>query len=129
MEDYSMDEINNKKNIVILFVEKEETELGKKLISIKDIESLPLRFGYNLDLYSDEYIELTKSLFIFHYDERNSFQNECLKLKKFLQHYQRNVTCMYINNDFECDKLIKMATDLLIPIIRKESDLFKLIKD
>lgn len=34
---------------------------------------------------------------------------------------------MYINNDLECDKLIKM--DLLIPIVRKELDLFKLVKD
>lgn len=129
MEDYSIDEISDKKNIVILFVEKAETELGKKLINIKNIEILPLRFGYDLNLYSDEYIELTKNLFIFYYDERNSFQNEFLKLKKFLKHYQRNATCIYINNDLDCDKLIEMATNLLIPIVRKESDLFKLIGD
>lgn len=129
MEDYSMDEINDKKNIVILFVEKEETVLGKRLVNIKNIEILPLKFGYDLSLYSDEYIELTKGLFIFYHDENNPYQNECLKLKKFLQHYQRNATCMYISNDLSCDRLIKISKDLSIPVIRTESDLVKLIND
>ena len=131
MEDYDvfneMIDIQNKK-CIMMFEDDEEFITNNILNS--DFELIPLRLSYDLSNHSTEYIENTKELFIYYYNDKNSYKNELLRLKKHFVHYRRYPFIVYLpnhNEDFE--NLIKMFMDLNIECVFDKEQFLKKINN
>ena len=93
------------------------------------VEFMPIRLSYNLDTFSDEYIEKTKSLFIYYYDSNNYYNNEILRLKKHFKHYQRFHKIVYIPSEQQFDSLRKIVNEIGIKVVDNENDVIKFINN
>ena len=100
MEDYDvfneMQNIKDKRTIII--IEDDENFIIQNLLD-SSLEIIPIRFNYDLSCFSNSYIDKTKELFTYYYNENSSYQNELLRLKKHFIHYQRKPIIAYIPND------------------------------
>lgn len=130
MEDYDvyneMQNIKYKKSIIV--IEDDENFVVEKLFN-SNVEVIPIRFGYDLSCFSDDYIDKTKKLFTFYFDENNSFKNELMRLKKHFIHYQRNPRIAYIPCDNKYSKLEKMLTEIGIKCISNKEYFIKMISN
>ena len=119
MEDYDvfneMQNLQTKKTIVV--VEDDENFVIQNLLDLPSVEIIPIRFNYDLSGFSKDYVEKTKKLFVYYYNEDNTYQNELLRLKKHFVHYQRRPVFAYIPNEDKYANLIKMLTDIDIKCI------------
>lgn len=115
MEDYDVLEMHNIKNKVVMVVEDDEKIFNK--VS-PFCEVLPLRFSYNLNNFSEEYINNTKTLFSFYYNLDDTYNNELLKLKKHFKHFMRTPFILYISRNNPNFKLVlNICNDLKIECI------------
>ncbi len=125
MEDY--DVFNEMQNLydreIIAVIEDDEEFIIQKLFNLNSAELMPIRFNYDLSNFSKDYIEKTKTLFTYYYDENNGYQNEMLKLKKHFIHYQRKPKYAYIPNANKYTNLKKMLTDLGVKCISNKKQL------
>ena len=128
MEDYDvfneMKNINDKRTIII--IEDDEEFIINNLLN-SFFEIIPIRFNYDLSCFSNNYIDKTKELFIYYYNENNSYKNELLRLKKHFIHYQRKPFIAYIPNDSKYIKLKNMINDLGIKCISDKEQLINII--
>lgn len=116
MEDY--DVFNEMKDIKkTIIVVEDNIEFIEELFNNPNIEIMPIRFNYNLSSFSDAYIDKTKSLFIYYFNENNSYQNELLRIKKHFVHYQRKPNLAYIPNSKKYLKLKTMLEEIDIKVI------------
>ena len=74
MEDYDvfneMQNINDKNTIII--IEDDEKFIIQNLLD-SSFEIIPIRFNYDLSCFSNNYIDKTKKLFTYYYNENNSY--------------------------------------------------------
>ncbi len=130
MEDYDVfNEMQNlKSKKVILIIEDDEDFIFNYILD-SDYEMMPFRFSYNLNDFSKKYVEKTKKLFSYYYNENNLYNNELLKLKKHFVHYQRFPMIAYIPKKCKYfDILIRLCNDLKIEYITEKKDLIKKLK-
>lgn len=130
MEDYDI--TNEMKNIkvIIMGIDYSNESFWKDEVITNDlVEFMPIRLSYNLDTFSDEYIEKTKSLFIYYYDSNNYYNNEILRLKKHFKHYQRIPKIVYIPSEQQFDSLRKMVNEIGIKVVDNENDVIKFINN
>lgn len=124
MEDYDvfneMQNIKNKSTIII--IEDDENFIIKNLLD-SSFEIIPIRFNYDLSCFSNNYIDKTKKLFTYYYNEKNSYQNELLRLKKHFIHYQRKPIIAYIPNDNKYTKLKSILNEIGIKCISDKEQL------
>lgn len=129
MEDY--DVFNEMQNIndrqVIAIIEDDEEFVAQKLFSLNSVEVMPIRYNYDLSNFNDDYIEKTKALFTYYYNENNSYENEMLKLKKHFIHYQRKPKYAYIPNDSKYIKLKNMLNEIGIKCISDKEQLINIL--
>ena len=125
MEDY--DVFNEMQNLndrqVIAIIEDDEEFVAQKLFSLNSVEVMPIRYNYDLSNFADDYIEKTKALFTYYYNENNSYENEMLKLKKHFIHYQRKPKYAYIPNVDKYKNLKKMLINLGVKCIPDKKQL------
>ena len=125
MEDY--DVFNEMQNLndrqVIAIIEDDEEFVAQKLFSLNSVEVMPIRYNYDLSNFADDYIEKTKALFTYYYNENNSYENEMLKLKKHFIHYQRKPKYAYIPNVDKYKNLKKMLINLGVKCISDKKQL------
>lgn len=118
MEDYDifneMQNINYKK--IIMYIEDDEDFVMNNLLN-NNYELIPIRFSYDLSNFSDEYIKKTKNLFIYYFDENNTFKNEQVRIKKHFIHYQRYPFIAYIPLDSKYEKILNLLKSLNIECI------------
>lgn len=125
MEDYSIEEMRNIKEKVVMIVEEDE-KLINTLLPICEI--IPLRFSYSLEEYSSDYIEKTKSLFSFYYNLDDCFENEILKLKKHFKHFMRYPNMIYVNKiNKNYDLVLNICNELNIECINNKELFIKKI--
>ena len=128
MEDYDifneMKNVTNKKTIIV--IENDENFIIKNLLN-SNFEIMPVRFDYDLSCFSDDYIDKTKELFTFYYNEINNYKNELLRLKKHFMHYQRKPSIAYIPNHKKYLKLKKMLTEIGVECISSKQQLINVI--
>ena len=111
MEDYDIiNEMHNIKEKVVMFVDDDE-KIYKYLSNY--CECMPIRFSYDVSGFSEKYIDETKELFTFYYNDKNTFNNELLRLKKHFKHYKRYPFIIYINKGNTNYLNIKRMCDLL----------------
>lgn len=129
MEDYDIyNEMNCNNKFILMAVDKDNyLFFQNKVLTNKEIEFMPIRLSYNLDIFSDSYIVDTKELFIYYYNKDNSYDNELLRIKKHFKHYQRIPNVVFIPNGDEYIDLRKMFQELNLKIITKEEDIIKYI--
>lgn len=131
MEDYDVfNEIQNLHDRqVIAVIEEDEEFVIQNLFNLKSVELMPIRLNYDLSNFSNDYIEKTKTLFTYYYNENNVYENEMLRFKKHFIHYQRKPKYAYIPNIKKYENLKKMLTDLSIKCIsNREQLLFEINK-
>lgn len=128
MEDYDifneMKNVTNKKTIIV--IETDENFIIKNLLN-SNFEIMPVRFDYDLSCFSADYIDKTKELFTFYYNEKNNYKNELLRLKKHFVHYQRKPSIAYIPNHKKYLKLKKMLTEIGVECISSKQQLINVI--
>lgn len=128
MEDYDvfneMQNIKNRKSIIV--VEDDEKFVMKNLLD-SAFEIIPIRFNYDLSCFSNNYIDKTKELFTFYYNENNSYENELLRLKKHFIHYQRKPIIAYIPNDNKYIKLKNMLIEIGIKCISDKQQFINIL--
>ncbi len=130
MEDYDVfNEMNNIKTIIMGIDLDDEKFWQEEIISNSQIEFMPIRFSYNLKNFSNNYINKTKSLFIYYYDEKNTYNNELLKMKKHFIHYQRRPIFAYIPNEEKYFNLKKILQEIGINIVNSKKELLKNIQN
>ncbi len=124
MEDYDvfneMQNIKDKSTIII--IEDDENFIIQNLLD-SSFEIIPIRFNYDLTCFSNSYIDKTKKLFTYYYNEKNSYQNELLRLKKHFIHYQRKPIIAYIPNDNKYTKLKSILNEIGIKCISDKEQL------
>ena len=102
MEDYDvfneMQELNSKKSIII--IEDDEDFILNNLLK-SNYEIIPIRFSYDLSCFSKKYINKTKELYTYYYDEKNTYKNEFMRLKKHFTHYQRKPKIAYVPSKYK----------------------------
>ena len=130
MEDYDvfleMQNLNTK--IFVLMVEDDENYILNEIMPL-NIQIIPLRFSYDLSKFSNEYIEQTKTWFTYYFNEKNSYENEMLRLKKHFVHYQRFPKIAYVPKNIEQFNILKqMLVDMDIEVINSKSDFKEKIK-
>ena len=131
MDDYDVfNEMQNiKEKKVIMFVETDENFILKNFIN-SDFELLPIRFSYDLSNFSGHYIEQTKALFTYYYDQNNTYENEMLRLKKHFIHYQRFPFIAYIPlNKKYSDRLVSILKELKIECVHDKNLFLKKAKN
>lgn len=130
MEDYDvfneMQNIKNKKTIIV--IEDDEDFVIENLLNL-NVEIIPIRFSYDLSCFSDDYIDKTKCLFTFYYNEENNFENELLRLKKHFVHYQRKPSVAYIPLDSKYSELTEMMTKIGIKCISDKQQFINIINN
>lgn len=128
MEDYDIfneiQNIKNKKTIII--IEDDEKFVIENLLG-SIFEIMPIRFGYELSYFSDDYIDKTKKLFTFYYNENNSYRNELLRLKKHFIHYQRKPNVAYIPHNSKYSKLEEMLIEIGIECVSNKQQFLKMV--
>lgn len=128
MEDYDvfneMQKTKNKKTIII--IEDDENFIIQYLLN-SFFEIMPIRFNYDLSCFSNRYINKSKSLFTYYYNENNSYQNELLRLKKHLVHYQRNAIVAYIPDNNKYIRLRNILDEIGIKCISNKAQLIDMI--
>lgn len=128
MEDYDvfneMQNIKNKNTIII--IEDDEKFIIQNLLN-SSFEIIPIRFNYDLSCFSNNYIDKTKKLFTYYYNENNSYENELLRLKKHFIHYQRKPNIAYIPNDSKYIKLKNMLNEVGIKCISNKEQLINIL--
>ena len=128
MEDYDvyneMGVLRNRKSLLI--VEDDEQFVIEKLLSY-GYEIVPIRFSYDLSCFSDEYVNKTKELFTFYYNDNNTFENELLRLKKHFVHYQRKPFLAYIPIGDKYSKLRELLNEIGIKCINDKNLLLEVI--
>lgn len=128
MEDYDifneMQNIKNKRTIIV--IEDDESFIIQNLLD-SYFEIIPIRINYDLSSFSNDYIDKTKKLFAYYYNENNSYQNELLRLKKFFIHYQRKPIIAYIPNDYKYIKLKNMLNEIGIKCISNKEQLINML--
>lgn len=125
MEDYDI--FNEMKNIKKTIVVIEDDEKFIKNLLDLNIEIIPVRFDYDLSIFSDEYITKTKNLFTYYYDNKNSYHNEKLRLKKHFIHYQRKPFIAYIPNNEEYSQFKQILKELGIIVVSNKAFLNKFL--
>lgn len=130
MEDYDI--FNEMQNIegrmTIIVIEDDEDFVNLNLLN-SNIEIIPIRFSYDLSNFSDSYIDKTKKWFIFYYNEKNSYKNELLRLKKHFVHYQRKPIIAYIPCNSKYLELEKMFDEIGIRCVSDKEQLIEIIKN
>ncbi len=128
MEDYDVfNEMQNiKDKITIIIIEDDEKFIIQNLLD-SPIEIIPIRFNYDLSCFSNSYIDKTKKLFTYYYNENNSYENELLRLKKHFIHYQRNPIIAYIPNDNKYINLKNMLNEIGIKCISDKEQLISML--
>ena len=125
MEDYDvfneMQKLNDRQVIVV--VEDDEDFITQNLFNLNSVEVMPIRYNYDLSNFSNDYVEKTKTLFTYYYNENNSYENEMLKLKKHFIHYQRKPKYAYIPNSDKYTNLKKMLTVLGVKCVSNKKQL------
>ena len=128
MEDY--DAFNEMQNIkdknTIIIIEDDEKFIIQNLLD-SSFEIIPIRFNYDLSCFSNNYIDKTKKLFTYYYNENNSYENELLRLKKHFIHYQRKPNIAYIPNDSKYIKLRNMLNEIGIKCISDKEQLINML--
>ena len=125
MEDYSTEELQNIKDLVVAIIEDDET-LYDKLYNYAEI--IPIRFSYDLS-FTKDYISKTKHLFTYYYNLDNTYKNEILRLKKHFKHFMRYPKYLYINNNNPNFELInKVCTDTEIELITSKETFINKVK-
>ena len=129
MEDYDIiNEMSNIKPIIMGIDYDNEPFWKDKVITNDSVEFMPIRLSYNMDKFSEEYIEKTNKLFIYYYDISNYYNNEILRLKKHFKHYQRFPKVVYIPNDLKFTSLRNIINEIGIKILDNEKDVIEFIK-
>lgn len=118
MEDYdAFNEMQNVKDkCTIMIVEDDENFIIHNLLN-SSFEIIPIRLSYDLSCFSSDYIDKTKRLFTYYYNEDNSYQNELTRLKKHFIHYQRKPFISYIPNDNKYFRLKKILNEIGIECV------------
>lgn len=130
MEDYDItNEMKNTKNIIMGIDYNNETFWKDEVITNDLVEFMPVRLSYNLDNFSDKYIEKTKRLFIYYYDSNNYYNNEILRLKKHFKHYQRFPKIAYIPNEQKFESLRKIVSEIGIRIVDSENEIINFVNN
>lgn len=128
MEDY--DVFNEMQNIkdksTIIMIEDDEKFIIQNLLD-SSFEIMPIRLNYDLSCFSNNYIDKTKKLFTYYYNEKNSYENELLRLKKHFIHYQRKPNIAYIPNDSKYIKLRNMLNEIGIKCISDKEQLINIL--
>lgn len=128
MEDYDvfneMQNVKDKRSLII--IEDDENFIIQNLLD-SSLEIIPIRFDYDLSCFSNSYIDKTKNLFIYYYNEKNSYENELLRLKKHFIHYQRKPYIAYIPNDNKYTKLINMLNEIGTKCISDKEQLINML--
>lgn len=128
MEDYDvfneMQNIKDKRAIII--IEDDENFVIQNLLD-SSLEIIPIRFNYDLSCFSNSYIDKTKKLFTYYYNENNSYKNELLRLRKHFIHYQRKPNIAYIPNDSKYIKLKNMLNEIGIKCISDKEQLINIL--
>lgn len=128
MEDYDVfNEMQNikDKNTIIIIEDDEKIIIQNLLDSFFEI--IPIRFNYDLSCFSNNYIDKTKKLFTYYYNEKNSYENELLRLKKHFIHYQRKPNIAYIPNDSKYIKLRNMLNEIGIKCISNKKQFINML--
>ncbi len=129
MEDYDIyEEINRKYKVCALIIEDDEAFVMNDLLTEEELEIIPIRFGYDLNMFSKEYTEKTKKLFIYYYDQRNSIKNQQLRIQKHFIHYMRKPTIAYIPNDKKYNELTEILKGFKIDVYTDKKDFIFKIK-
>ena len=128
MEDYDVFvEMQNKKDKrAIIIIEDDENFIIQNLLDLS-FEIIPIRFNYDLSYFSNSYLDKTKELFTYYYNENNSYVNELLRLKKHFIHYQRNPIIAYIPSDSKYIKLRNMLNEIGIKCISDKEQLINIL--
>ena len=128
MEDYDVfNEMQNVKDkSVIAVIEDDENFIIQSFIDY-GFEIIPIRFSYDLSCFSNEYIDKTKELFIYYYNEENSYENESLRLKKHFVHYQRKPFIAYIPSDSKYIKLKQMLSEMGIKCVSDKEKIISIL--
>lgn len=130
MEDYDItNEMNDIKTIIMGIDYNNELFWKEKIISNNFIEFMPIRLSYDLDKFSNDYIEKTKQLFIYYYNPNNYYNNEMLRLKKHFKHYQRFPKVVYIPNEQKFELLKNMVNEIGIKVLDNEYEVIKYIEN
>ena len=128
MEDYGvfneMQNLKDKKTVLI--IEDDENFMVQNLLNLS-FGIMPIRFNYDLSCFSNNYIDKTKGLFTYYYNENNSYQNELLRLKKHFIHYQMKPIIAYIPNDNKYIQLKNMLTEIGINCISNKEQLINML--
>ena len=128
MEDYDVfnEMQNTKEKSTIIIIEDDENFIIQNLLD-SSFEIIPIRFNYDLSCFSNSYIDKTKELFTYYYNENSSYQNELLRLKKHFIHYQRKPIIAYIPNDNKYIILKNMLNEIGIKCISDKEQLISMI--
>ena len=128
MEDYDVfNEMQNMKyKSTIIIVEDDENFVIQNILN-SSFEIIPIRFDYDLSCFSNDYVDKTKELFTYYYNEKNSYKNELLRLKKHFLHYQRKPFVAYIPNDNKYIKLKNMLNEIGIKCISNKQQLISML--
>ncbi len=129
MDDY--DVFNEMKNIkpIIIGIDKDNSFFWSEQINNHLFEFMPIRLGYNLSEYDKNYIEQTKELFIYYYNDKNTYTNELLKLKKHFKHYQRFPEIAFIPSLETYHELKSMLQELGIRVVNTQKEILDYIKN
>lgn len=129
MEDYDVfNEMNDIKTIIMGIDENNPNFWQKHLLDNELFEFMPIRFDYCLDKYNLDYIEHTKSLFTYYFNNKNTYNNELLKLKKHFIHFQRFPQIVFIPNDIKYINLKNMIKDIGIKVVSTEEEVVNFIE-
>lgn len=130
MEDYGVfnEMQNNKDRMTIIVIEDDEDFVNLNLLN-SNIEIIPIRFSYDLSNFDDSYIDKTKNWFTFYYDEKNSYKNELLRLKKHFIHYQRKPSIAYIPYNSKYLELEKMLNEIGIKCVSDKEQFIEIVKN
>lgn len=115
MEDYSIEEMHNINDKILLAVEDNQEYILENIVD-HGIELMPLRFSYDLSKFSDFYLNKTKKLFAYYSEKNNPYQNELLRVKKHFKHFMRLPNAAYIPNKEEYYYMINILNELKVEV-------------
>ena len=110
-----------------VFVEMQNKKDKRAIIIIEDDENFIIQNLLDLSYFSNSYLDKTKELFTYYYNENNSYVNELLRLKKHFIHYQRNPIIAYIPSDSKYIKLRNMLNEIGIKCISDKEQLINIL--
>ncbi|MEG0022440.1 MAG: hypothetical protein RSE41_07885 [Clostridia bacterium] len=122
MEDYDVFERVNNNKIAILFFEDDEKFIINKLLNLSDYEIIPIRFSYDLSMFSLFYTFCTKEWITLYIDIKNK-QKELI-VRKFIKHYIINLKYAYFPINKKYDEFEQILKKLDICVYRNKNKLF-----